>query len=129
MNEALEKSAGQRQPQPPGVRRRPLGGHLPNGLTPNSATADRKEEAYDLARRSLKLWPVSREGELRERTVEFLVNELWLDQQHVTGLNLGLVWFGLYFENAHTIKYTFKNGHYPGELHLMEDVASHRATE
>ena len=84
----LEKSAGQRQPQPPGVRRRPLGGHLPNGLTPNSATADRKEEAYDLARRSLKLWPMSREGELRERTVEFLVNELRLDQQHATGLNL-----------------------------------------
>ena len=43
--------------------------------------------------------------------------------------SIGLVWFGLYFDNVHTIKYTFKNGHYPGELHLMEDVASHRATE
>ena len=40
-----------------------------------------------------------------------------------------MVWFGLYFDNAHTIKYTLKNGHYPGELHLMEVVASHRATE
>ena len=47
---------------------------------------DRKAEAYDVARRSLRLWPVSREGSLRERTVEFMVNELRLDQQHAIGL-------------------------------------------
>ena len=37
-----------------------------------------------------------------------------------------LVWFGLYFGNVHIVKFTFKNGHYPGELHLMEDIASVR---
>ena len=49
--------------------------------------SDRKQEAYSRARRSLRLWPVSREGDLRERTVEFLINELLLDQQHAVDLD------------------------------------------
>ena len=47
---------------------------------------EKKQEAYSRARRSLRLWPVSREGDLRERTVEFLINELLLDQQHAVDL-------------------------------------------
>ena len=47
---------------------------------------EKKLEAYSKARRSLRLWPVSREGDLRERTVEFLINELLLDQQHAVDL-------------------------------------------
>ena len=47
----------------------------------------KKPEDYARARRSLRLWPVSREGDLRERTVEFLINELLLDQQHAVGLD------------------------------------------
>ena len=88
VNKALEKTAGQRQPQAVGVRHRPLGGQLSAGSPTSAPTTDRKGEAYELARRSLKLWPVSREGDLHERTVEFLVNELRLDQQHATGLDL-----------------------------------------
>ena len=41
----------------------------------------REEDAYDLARRSLRLWPVSREGDLSVRTREFLVAELLVDKQ------------------------------------------------
>ena len=54
------------------------------------ASISRKEDktsAYQAARRSLRVWPVSREGDLRERTTEFLVNELLLDQQHAEGLS------------------------------------------
>ena len=51
------------------------------------AHVDKKGEAYERARRSLRLWPVSREGDLKERVVEFMVNELRLDQQHAAGLN------------------------------------------
>lgn len=50
---------------------------------PSASTAD----AYSLARRSLRLWPVSREGDLKTRTREFLVNELLLDQQYAAGLD------------------------------------------
>lgn len=49
--------------------------------------ANRKDEAYDTARRSLRLWPVSREGDIKDRAVEFLVNELLLEQQHASGLD------------------------------------------
>lgn len=45
------------------------------------------EEAYNLARRSLRLWPVSREGDLKTRTREFMVNELLLDRQYASGLD------------------------------------------
>ena len=41
---------------------------------------------------------------------------------------VGLVWLGLYFGNVHIASFTFKDGHYPGGLDLLEDVASHRAT-
>ena len=52
-----------------------------------SQDADRElESAYSIARRSLRLWPVSMEGNLKERTVEFLVNELLLDQQFASDL-------------------------------------------
>ena len=53
---------------------------------PEADPDDRKRQEYDRARRSLRLWPVSREGDLRERTVEFLINELLLDQQHAVDL-------------------------------------------
>lgn len=46
----------------------------------------RKLESYDLARRSLRLWPVSRQGDLATHTTEFLVNELCLDQQYAADL-------------------------------------------
>ena len=94
VQEALEKSTTSRRPSGANsggaVRHRPLRGDpaaVQRGA-PTGEQSNSRDDAYDLARRSLKLWPVSREGELKERTVEFLVNELRLDQQHATGLNL-----------------------------------------
>ena len=52
----------------------------------SSAKTDKKMEAYELARHSLRLWPVSREGNLKDRTIEFLVNELLIDQQQASNL-------------------------------------------
>ena len=77
-----------------GTRPRPLARGLPeegsHSPSPERQLQDRdaekKTNAYLLARRSLRLWPVSREGDLRERTVEFLINELLLDQQHAVDL-------------------------------------------
>ena len=54
----------------------------------------KKAEAYSRARRSLRLWPISREGSLRDRTVEFMVNELLLDQQHAAGLRFDVTRVG-----------------------------------
>ena len=55
--------------------------------TEDEPRSDRRDEAYSRARRSLRLWPISKEGNLKERTEEFLVNELLLDQQHAVGLS------------------------------------------
>ena len=71
----------------PGPRHRPL-------RTPNPRPAQDRtdpinpgsDSAYFLARQSLRLWPVSREGNLDTRTREFLVNELLLDQQYASSL-------------------------------------------
>lgn len=50
-------------------------------------TAERKENAYSRSRRSLRLWPVSREGNLKDLTVElFMVKELRLDQQYAVDI-------------------------------------------
>ena len=84
--------------QPPrsnqsGVKPRPVQrlDKLEGGFSAGTCGADsrpsKKEEAYSRARRSLRLWPISKEGNLKERTVEFMVNELLLDQQHAVGLN------------------------------------------
>ena len=91
VNEALDRPS--RSMPGPGIRARPLrrASGSANAAEPPEEPGDvdnRKEKAYDLARRSLKLWPVSREGSLAERTVEFLVNELRLDQQHASNLRL-----------------------------------------
>ena len=50
--------------------------------------SERQEEAYDLARRSLRVWPVSREGDLLTRTREFFVAELLIDKKHVLDLKM-----------------------------------------
>ena len=94
VQEALE---GNRRPRPANTGVKPR--HLNFGTDrevdadPRSASdsdsvsGDRKDESYFRARRSLRLWPISREGDLKDRTVEFLVNELLLDQQHAAGLD------------------------------------------
>ena len=72
-----------------GVRPRPLGSRLNQGsveLQDDKPKDKNKSNAYNNARRSLRFWPVSRQGDLKERTVEFMVNELQLDQQHATSL-------------------------------------------
>ena len=83
VQEVLDKSGRANQ----GPRHRPLGD---TARRPSEEGRDRSarslDEAYALARRSLKLWPVSREGDLKVRTREFLVNELLLDHQYATGL-------------------------------------------
>ena len=89
VHEALDRPGT--RPTPSGIRHRPLGGQrdMDQDLEPaTDSTTGNKGDAYWLARRSLRLWPVSREGDLTERTVEFLVNELRLDQQHATSLSL-----------------------------------------
>ena len=78
---------------PPGVKPRPLT-QFPTSPDVSSQDcpgsmdkASRRSEAYDRARRSLRMWPISREGDIKQRTVEFLVNELLLDQQHASDLS------------------------------------------
>ena len=77
VHEALDRPGT--RPTPSGIRHRPLRTDEERGT--EAARPTDKEDAYWLARKSLRLWPVSREGDLKERTVEFLVNELRLDQQ------------------------------------------------
>ena len=83
VNEALDRQT--RSTNTGGVRPRRLVGAAPVAEVVQPSCRD---EAYSIARRSLRLWPVSREGSLVERTREFLVNELCLDQQHAAGLNI-----------------------------------------
>ena len=83
VQEALDRSA---RPSS-GVRHRPLSKlSSEEGGSSGATETDVKGEAYDRARRSLRFWPVSRQGDLATRTVEFLVNELMLDQQYATDL-------------------------------------------
>ena len=82
VHEALDRPGT--RPTPSGIRHRPLRGPEAD----QEAGSPGKEQSYWLARRSLRLWPVSREGSLVERTREFLVNELRLDQHHATGLDI-----------------------------------------
>ena len=90
VNEALDRQP--RHPASPpatGIRPRrprPASAVQPDECPPGSTNG--KDEAYAIARRSLRLWPVSCEGNLVEQTREFLVNELCLDQQHAAGLHL-----------------------------------------
>ena len=94
VNEALDRRSGSPARSPPGsgVRPRRLGATTASSAEApaTGAAADSKDEAYLIARRSLRLWPVSREGNLLERTREFLVNELCLDQQYAAGLSLAV---------------------------------------
>ena len=75
--------------QAPGPRHRPLAG-APVADQPTPTASARADEAYDLARRSLRLWPVSREGSIETRTREFMVNELLLDQEYASGLEISV---------------------------------------
>ena len=87
VQDVLERSGASRDhPSRVGPRHRPL--TASPGPPPDrpSRTRPGLEEAYDLARRSLRLWPVSKEGDIVTRTREFLVNELLLDQQYAVGL-------------------------------------------
>ena len=87
VNEALDRQSrapGSKGPPASSVRPRRLG-NLAQAVPPDPTSA--KEDAYLIARRSLRLWPVSREGSLAERTREFLVNELCMDQQYAASLN------------------------------------------
>ena len=89
VQDVLDKSRQERgRDLPSGPRHRPLGGARASSPTIAAEPGNRpnNEEAYNLARRSLRLWPVSREGDLDTRTREFLVSELLLDQQYVVGL-------------------------------------------
>ena len=85
-------------PQLPGVKPRPIHrleqleaalSNSDNGGNTDGETEpveSRRAEAYSRARRSLRLWPISREGNLKDRTTEFLVNEPLLDQQQAADL-------------------------------------------
>ena len=85
VKEVLE---GAREPLLPGPRHRPLGGNVARPVQGEPRVpVTNIDEAYDTARKSLRLWPVSKEGDIATRTREFLVNELLLDQQYATGLN------------------------------------------
>ena len=96
VQEALA-AVGSNSGRPQGTRPRPLRttrrlssrSRSPSGPDRDEPglSESRKEEAYSRARKSLRLWPVSREGDLRERTIEYLINELLLDQQHAVGLD------------------------------------------
>lgn len=44
------------------------------------------EPSIGRQRRGLRVWPISKEGSLRDRVVEFFVNELLLDQQYAADL-------------------------------------------
>ena len=85
VNEALDRPAA-RPLSSAGIRHRPLREPEPTTPGPREGSNKRKE-AYDQARRSLKFWLVSREGNINDRTREFMVNELRLDQQYAEGLN------------------------------------------
>ena len=83
----VEQAISGRTPPQNGLRHRPLN-RLPDpGPDPVVARQDRKAEAYDLARRSLRLWPITRGGDLTAKVVDFMVSELRLDQQHASSLN------------------------------------------
>ena len=99
VQEALAEARPRGSAPPPvngaGIRPRRMS-PLPTGIEDDgpgdsfgnkAASSERKEEAYAKARRSLRLWPISREGDLKDRTTEFLVNELLLDQPHAVGLS------------------------------------------
>lgn len=76
-----------RHRSPLGPRHRPLAGA--SERLPPDPTAE-AGEAFDIARRSLRLWPVSREGSLETRTREFLVSELLIDQDYAAALKLSV---------------------------------------
>ena len=82
VQEVLDRS---NRPPSTGSRPRPISRQSDPPVS--SSKDDSKAEAYALARRSLRFWPVSRQGDLHTRTVEFMVNELMLDQQHAVGLS------------------------------------------
>ena len=84
VQDALDRNRA-RHPSP-GLRHRPLRSPPNNGPAVSSHPIGGDDSAYLLARRSLRLWPVSREGDLDTRTREFLVNELLLDQQYAASL-------------------------------------------
>ena len=83
VQDVLDKSRNT-QPTPVGPSHRPL---RESPLPAARHERPLANEAYDLARSSLRLWPVLREGDLKTRTHEFLANELLLDQQYVLGLD------------------------------------------
>ena len=86
VQDVLDKSRGQAdRTTRTGPRHRPLASSSPASTT-DKPPDSRPDDAYDLARRSLRLWPVSREGDIQARTREFLVNELHIDQQYVVEL-------------------------------------------
>ena len=68
-------------PRTLGQRPRTLASSAPPSPGGAENRSDQAEQAFDLARRSLRLWPVSREGDLATRTREFLVAELLVDRQ------------------------------------------------
>lgn len=76
-----------KQAAPPGQRHRPFAGASVDEQNPSGSRTD---EAFDLARRSLRLWPVSREGDIDTRTREFLVNELLLEQEAASALEFSV---------------------------------------
>ena len=87
VQEVLDKSRPRpsppdRHPPAPGQRHRPLREEQP------ASASSVRDEAYDLARRSLRLWPVSREGDLATRTREFMVSELLIDQDYAADLDI-----------------------------------------
>ena len=98
----VQEALASRPPRPNqlGVKPRPVQrlDDLEEGFSASSSEieprSNGKDEAYSRARRSLRLWPVTKEGNIRERTVEFMVNELLLDQQHAVGLNFDVTRVG-----------------------------------
>ena len=66
VNEALDRPGTRATTA--GVRLRPLGDTRRDHEAP--ATVSSRDDSYWMARRSLRLWPVSKEGNLLERTVE-----------------------------------------------------------
>ena len=89
VQEVLDKSRLSSPLDGTGPRHRPLrdGGPKDVGTGRLARQGIGNDEAYNLARKSLRLWPVSREGDLMTRTREFLVSELLMDQQYAVGLN------------------------------------------
>lgn len=91
VQEVLDRP-GNRPTSSAGPRNRPLGQPLHErspspSPSPDPEPGNGRDEAYLKDRRSLRLWPVSREGNLHTRTVEFLVTELGLDQQYAVDLH------------------------------------------